>query len=325
MTAAVRITHPTIAATGGPGSPDRPAQRKIRRMTGPPNRAATASRARSPTTARRTEPAPTPAVAIAESTDSMSQPNTSSMTPAVRVSCPISWCSSFMSISVLAITGTALTDIATPRNRGSRLRSPVPESHAGNSIPVAAPRANGITSPKPLIRATVALRARIRPRSSWVPVIPTSSSTPSWPTASSRWNCPARAGNSQEDSAGTSGARTEGPSRIPAASSPTSAGRRSRAASRPSTSAASNRIPNWRSRSSSSCEPRKGGTVGGTDIGCVSPTVVNGCSGSSVLLPLLPARTPRPVLRNRRSGPRRPRRQQTARHQMPPADPCGCA
>ncbi len=57
-----------------------------------------------------------PTVAIADTTESRNHPTASSNIPAVSVSWPTSRCSRFMSANVLAMTGIAVTHIATPMN-----------------------------------------------------------------------------------------------------------------------------------------------------------------------------------------------------------------
>ena len=177
----------------------------------------------------------TPVVAAAEMTERSNQPTASSIMPAVRISWPMLRCSRRMSDNVLAITGIAETHIATPRNSAKTPR-PCPATSAwGSTKPSAIPIPSGRSRPERLTRAAVRPRWRIRRVSICVPVMPTSNSTPSWPTASTRWICSgAEGGNNHCEAAGKRLPSNEGPTRTPASSSPTTAGRPSRWASLPS-------------------------------------------------------------------------------------------
>ena len=149
----------TAVATGGPPSADRAAVRSAQRTSRRPTRTANSTTSARCSSAPPTCPADRPLVAMADTSASRSQPTASSTMPAVRVSWPMSRCSSFMSASVLAMTGMALTDIATPTKNAKVTRSPPSAtSAAGASRPAEIPSASGRTSPKALIRSAVPRR-----------------------------------------------------------------------------------------------------------------------------------------------------------------------
>ena len=239
------------AAISGPGSGRAAAARSQARTTGRHTTATRMTRARPPS--RRPTPvaARCPA-AMADTTASSSQPRVSSTDTEHRMSWPMSRCSRRRSVSVLAMTGIALTPTATPTNSANVVREAWAGIRlAGSSKARPVPAASGTTSPAMPVLTAGPARRRIRPRSSWMPVMPTSSSRPIWATASSRWICPALCGSSQALTEGARWASTDGPASTPAHSSPTMAGIPSRMASRPSRNARSSSNPTSASRTTS--------------------------------------------------------------------------
>ncbi len=84
-----------------------------------------------------------------------------------------------MSRRVLAITGIAVTHIATPRKNAKTVASTPSGSRMPLSAkPVATPRPSGGTRPAMLTRAAVTPRLRTSAKFSSAPVTPTRSSTP---------------------------------------------------------------------------------------------------------------------------------------------------
>ncbi len=250
-------------AIAAPRSRDCTAARRERRTKGRSRTAATITTTR-PARENATSPARTPVVAMAETTESRIQPTMSSIIAALSVSWPTSRWMSLSSIRVLAMTGIALTPMATPMNSPNVLRSVPPgTSAAGTRRPVHTPRPSGTTSPATLIRAEVPPRRRTSFRSMLSPVRPTSRMTPICPTASSRWNRSADCGSSQLLKSGATCASTDGPSSSPAHSSPTMAGIPRRSASLPSRKASESNSPTWSRKRNRSCPPK--GTTGAAE------------------------------------------------------------
>jgi hypothetical protein len=181
-------------------------------------------------------------VTNADTADSPNQPNASSTRLDARISCPMLRCSSRISARVFAMTGMALTAMATPRKQANVPRLPaLPISNEGSSNPAPTPSTSGTTSPTSPTRSTVRVCRVISPKSTCTPLSPTSSSTPIWPIPSMRCDCAGSTGSSQPCIADATCPSNDGPSRIPAHSSPATAGSPAIVARLPSSSAAPSR------------------------------------------------------------------------------------
>lgn len=146
----VAAAHPTIITVAVPMTAcgDR-ALAISHRTTGRPRSMAQTVISTSMHRGSATDPSVSPLAAVADTTDSSIQPVTSSTTPTAMVSWAMSRCSSRMSYSILAITGKALTHMATPMKKANRARSRSADSRAaGATKPAAQPSPRGISRPK---------------------------------------------------------------------------------------------------------------------------------------------------------------------------------